>query len=123
MRRVVLLALLAIALPRVAIAADGTDVRDNGNGDSIEYSGGDPGHSGNSGGGGGGTSGSSDGGYYEEHPYLSTAPDGSTCIATEYRRYDTKDQAVAAAEADDQRWQRLSKDYPNCPETPAPAGR
>ncbi len=89
-------------------------------GESVEYSGNDPG----SGGGthAGGTSSGSDGGYYEEHPYLTHDDQGNECVGTEYRRYDTQAEAQAAAEQDDPRWQRLTRDYPLCPQQPAPAG-
>ena len=71
--------------------------------------------------GGGGRSSGSDGGYYEEHPVL-VQQDGETCVQTEYRRYETREEAQAAAVADDDRWRRLTRDYPMCPSSPAPAG-
>jgi hypothetical protein len=118
--RVAVVALCLLVLGSAAIA-DETEVRGGHDGDSIEYSGSDPGSPGGNNS-GGHQSGNSSGGYYEEHPYLSTGPDGETCVATEYRRYDTQSEAQAAAAQDEERWRRLTRDYPRCPSSPAPEG-
>lgn len=93
-----------------------TDVHEGRDGDAIEYSG-------ETGGSAGGQpqGGASAGGYYEEHPVL-VQQNGESCVQTEYRRYDTNEQAQAAAVADDDRWRRLTRDYPLCPTSPAPSG-
>jgi hypothetical protein len=118
MRVIALVTLLLLA--GITGARADTEVHGGGDGDSIEYSGSDSG--GGSNGGGNNSSGGGDGGYYEEHPYLSHDENGDTCVATEYRRYDTQQEAQQAAEADDMRWQRLTRDYPPCPSSPAPSG-
>lgn len=102
--------------------ADDTDVHESRGGDAIDYSGSDGGgKSGGSGGGGGGQSGSGSGGYYEEHPVLAQQ-NGQPCVETQYRRYDTQDEADQAALADEPRWRRLTQDYEMCSSSPAPAG-
>jgi len=113
MRVVIALALVLFVAPALA---DPTEVHQGADGGSVEYSGHESGGTA-SGGGGGGTS----GGYYEEHPYLDQR-NGETCVATEYRRYDTQAEAETAAVADEDRWRRLTRDFPMCPSSPAPAG-
>jgi hypothetical protein len=116
MRRLVLLCLASAALATAA-RAEAIDVRDNPNGDGIEYSGSDGGASGS----GGGSTGGASGGYYEEHPVL-VQQDGENCVQTEYRRYETKEEADAARARDEDRWSRLTRDFPMCPSSPAPEG-
>ena len=114
MRRLAVLLVLVVGAG--SAHADETNVRQGSNGDSIEYGGQTPGSSQP-----GQVSDGSDGGYYEEHPYL-TEQGGELCVATEYRRYDTREQAQQARMADEDRWSRLTRDYPMCPSSPAPTG-
>ncbi len=118
MRRV---ALVAVVLSAVAFSAraDDTTVRHNHDSDGVDYEGHTGGHTGSHGGGGGG---GTSGGYYEEHPYLAPGPDGQNCVATEYRRYDTPEEAQHARQADEERWSRLTRDFEMCPSAPAPGG-
>lgn len=106
----VVAALLSITVPVMAE----TEVRGDEDGDEIEYGGKDPGTGGSAGGGGG------SGGYYSEHLVL-RSEDGEQCVATEYRRHDTREQAEAAQRAEDQRIDRNAYYYfPPCPEQDAP---